>query len=533
MPLSQQWSKETSLNMLTLNRVRVSTYIPKFSVPSESAPVEEEVREPRIRSLGDVPLDEFCGADAYLDADESPFYGCCCPKHKQFDYQVDSPCGETYWFEFHKLISQSEDCSQEDGQSVSSYLLKMKSYLDILERLGYVMPNELGVSLILNSFNKDYDQFIQNYNMHNMGKTIDELHAMLKLHEKGIPKKAETPTILAIREPKISPSPKRDNLVKDSVYHHYHEVGNWRRNCPSYHAELKKRKNASIASTSVGNGMREAVEAIGSSDLVLPSGLIIVLDNCHVAPTITKGVDLISHLVNNEDDAQPYENTSKIHDEVMLTEVEPQNVKIPIRKSARIPQAPYRYGFYVDVKEYELGDLNEPPNYKAALSDPESDKWLKAMNTEIQTMKDNQDLGEAAYILGIKIIRDRSKRLISLKSAYLEKILKKFRMENSKRGNTKDIVLVYGAKSETELKVSCYADASFQTDKDDTKSQIGYVFVLNGGAVDWKSAKQSTTAMYFTEAEYIDAAEASMEAVWMRKFINGLRGVVPSNKRPI
>ncbi|GJT28816.1 hypothetical protein Tco_0909091 [Tanacetum coccineum] len=86
--------------------------------------------------------------------------------------------------------------------------------------------------------------------------------------------------------------------------------------------------------------------------------------------------------------------------------------------------------------------------------------------------------------------------------------------------NTKDIVLVYGAKSEVELKVSCYADASFQTDKDDTKSQTGYVFVLNGRAVDWKSAKQSTTAMSSIEAEYIAAAEASIEAVWIRKFID-------------
>ncbi|GKE81983.1 putative retrotransposon ty1-copia subclass protein, partial [Tanacetum coccineum] len=40
--------------------------------------------------------------------------------------------------------------------------------------------------------------------------------------------------------------------------------------------------------------------------------------------------------------------------------------------------------------EYELGDLNEPPNYKAALSDPEFDKWIEAMNTEMQSMKDNQ-----------------------------------------------------------------------------------------------------------------------------------------------
>ncbi|GJS17927.1 retrotransposon protein, putative, ty1-copia subclass [Tanacetum coccineum] len=48
------------------------------------------------------------------------------------------------------------------------------------------------------------------------------------------------------------------------------------------------------------------------------------------------------------------------------------------------------------------------------------------------TMK---DLGEDAYILGIKIYRDRSKRLISLsQSAYIEKILKRFYMENSKRG---------------------------------------------------------------------------------------------------
>ncbi|GKE64748.1 hypothetical protein Tco_1518909 [Tanacetum coccineum] len=52
-------------------------------------------------------------------------------------------------------------------------------------------------------------------------------------------------------------------------------------------------------------------------------------------------------------------------------------------ESARIPQAPDKYSFYVDVKEYELGDLNEPPNYKAALSDLESDKWLEAMNTKM------------------------------------------------------------------------------------------------------------------------------------------------------
>nr|GEV36967.1 hypothetical protein [Tanacetum cinerariifolium] len=47
-----------------------------------------------------------------------------------------------------------------------------------------------------------------------------------------------------------------------------------------------------------------------------------------------------------------------------------------------------------------------------------------------------KDLGEAAFILGIKIYRDRSKRLIGLsQSAYMYKILKRYRMDNSKRGN--------------------------------------------------------------------------------------------------
>ncbi|GKF41752.1 putative retrotransposon ty1-copia subclass protein, partial [Tanacetum coccineum] len=86
----------------------------------------------------------------------------------------------------------------------------------------------------------------------------------------------------------------------------------------------------------------------------------------------------------------PSKNTSKVHNEVTPIEVEPQNVEVPTRRSARIPQALDKYGFYIDVEEYELGDLNEPPNYKAALSDPEFDKWFEAMNTEMQSMKDNQ-----------------------------------------------------------------------------------------------------------------------------------------------
>ncbi|GJU07422.1 zinc finger, CCHC-type containing protein [Tanacetum coccineum] len=127
------------------------------------------------------------------------------------------------------------------------YLLKMKCYLDPLECLGYPMP----VSLILNSLNKDNDQFIQNYNMHSMGKMIVELHKDKKKPQGAKGKDKRKTKLAYASKAKISPPPKRNNLEKDSVCHHCNEVDYWRRNFPTYHAELKKRKNAS-------GGLRES-----------------------------------------------------------------------------------------------------------------------------------------------------------------------------------------------------------------------------------------------------------------------------------
>jgi len=234
---------------------------------------------------------------------------------------------------------------------------------------------------------------------------------------------------------------------------------------------------------------------------------------------------------------------------------------------------------------------------------------LKSVKDYLNGKFSMKDLGEAAYILGIKIYRDRSRRLIGLsQSTYLDKILKKFRMDESKKGflpmlqgktlsktqspataedrevmnkipyasaigsimyamlctrpdvahaisltsryqsdpglehwtavknifkylrRTKDMFLIYGG--EEELVAKCYVDASFDTDPDDSKSQSGYVFVMNGGAVSWRSSKQSVVAGSSTEAEYVAASEAAQEAVWMKEFISEL-GVVPSALDPM
>ncbi|GJS33427.1 putative retrotransposon ty1-copia subclass protein [Tanacetum coccineum] len=69
---------------------------------------------------------------------------------------------------------------------------------------------------------------------------------------------------------------------------------------------------------------------------------------------------------------------------------EPQSDIKPIRRSTRTRRATDRLCLHVDVGEHELGDLGEPANYKATLLDPESDKWLNAINLEMQSMRDNE-----------------------------------------------------------------------------------------------------------------------------------------------
>ncbi|GKE51361.1 hypothetical protein Tco_1486517, partial [Tanacetum coccineum] len=52
------------------------------------------------------------------------------------------------------FIQTFHACKEEEGKSVSSYVLKMKSYLKQLERLGYALPQDINGSLILNALIK-------------------------------------------------------------------------------------------------------------------------------------------------------------------------------------------------------------------------------------------------------------------------------------------------------------------------------------------------------------------------------------------
>ncbi|KAL0437770.1 UNVERIFIED_CONTAM: Retrovirus-related Pol polyprotein from transposon TNT 1-94 [Sesamum radiatum] len=62
-------------------------------------------------------------------------------------------------------------------------------------------------------------------------------------------------------------------------------------------------------------------------------------------------------------------------------------------------------------------------------------KMLGDIKAWLSTQFSMKDMGEASYILSIKFYRDRSRRMLGLtQSSYLEKVLKRFKMEHSKRG---------------------------------------------------------------------------------------------------
>lgn len=67
-----------------------------------------------------------------------------------------------------------------------------------------------------------------------------------------------------------------------------------------------------------------------------------------------------------------------------------------------------------------------------------------------------------------------------------------------------------------------FVDASYASGLMDRKSVSGCVFMMNGAAVSWECKKQKVTALSSCEAEYIAAATAAREALWLRKLMRDL-----------
>nr|GEU54606.1 integrase core domain, putative [Tanacetum cinerariifolium] len=351
---------------------------------------------------------------------------------------------------------------------------KNYSLYEMLQELKsmFEKQEDLSVGLIMNGLTSDFAGFVRNYNMHNMGKTISELHALLIEHEKCLSKKAETPQGMAIRSGKI-------------------------------HKANKKLLNAKGKGKRKGKGKDKSYTR--------------KMTRKPFPHHTERETDLLGIL--HIDVCGPLRHVSR--QEVEGFEPSQEEV-IQICRSESTHQVPNRLCLNVEAEEHSLGDLNEPTSYKDVMLDLKSKKWLDAMNAEIQSMIDNMvwvlvDLPPNCKIVGSKwiykrktdmdgivhtykarlvgkgytqtfmvdyeetfspvpnirairilisieafydyeiwqiyiktvflngyrdpkhpkkIYRDRSKRLIGLgQNAYMDKILKRYKMDNSKRGH--------------------------------------------------------------------------------------------------
>ncbi|PKI34410.1 hypothetical protein CRG98_045199 [Punica granatum] len=129
-----------------------------------------------------------------------------------------------------------------------------------------------------------------------------------------------------------------------------------------------------------------------------------------------------------------------------------------------------------------------------------------------------KDLGEATYMLGIKICRDRSRRVLGLsQSAYVDKVIWRFSMQDSKKGS---LPMLHG------ISLSKARSPSTQEERD-RMNRIPYASVI-GSII----SKQETVADSTTEAEYLTAFNATTEAVWIKTFVTEL-AIVPHIADPV
>jgi len=90
------------------------------------------------------------------------------------------------------------------------------------------------------------------------------------------------------------------------------------------------------------------------------------------------------------------------------------------------------------------------------------------------------------------------------------------RVLNYLRG-TRDLVISYSRNSKGGLTLQGFSDSDWAGEKDGSRSTSGYIWMLSGGPISWKSRLQPIVALSSTEAEYITITAAAQEGIWLRR----------------
>ncbi|KAK8547478.1 hypothetical protein V6N12_031615 [Hibiscus sabdariffa] len=145
---------------------------------------------------------------------------------------------------------------------VGAHVIKMMGYIQTLEKLGFALNDELAVDVVLQSLPDSFNQFVLNFNMNEINKTLPQLLGMLRTVESNM-KKGGSQSILMVREAKgkgkgkkvakskgngkTKPKGKdalkpKGGVSKDGKCFHCGKTGHWKRNCLIYLEDVKKAK---------------------------------------------------------------------------------------------------------------------------------------------------------------------------------------------------------------------------------------------------------------------------------------------------
>nr|GEW38558.1 retrovirus-related Pol polyprotein from transposon TNT 1-94 [Tanacetum cinerariifolium] len=218
-----------------------------------------------------------------------------------------------------------------------------------------------------------------------MGKTISKLHALLIEYEKGIPKKAATPQVLTneggrIQKPNTNPQAtkgKGKGKVKDTPQHN----GVFERRNRTLLDMVRSMTNLTTLPLSFWDYTLESATRILNMVLTkkfdkTPYEIWYgkVLNLSYLKVWVCKA------LVKRDTPGKLQQRSIKCIFIGCVKEIMGYHFyflhenKVVVARSERTHRALGRLCLNVEVKEYSLGDLNEPTNYKAALSDLEFDK---------------------------------------------------------------------------------------------------------------------------------------------------------------
>ncbi|KAE8694509.1 hypothetical protein F3Y22_tig00110782pilonHSYRG00026 [Hibiscus syriacus] len=196
---------------------------------------------------------------------------------------------------------------------------------------------------------------------------------------------------------------------------------------------------------------------------------------------------------------------------------------------------PNRLGFE-DLVSFALTvSSDDPVTFHDVVTSQENDKWMATMVEEMESLNHNRTWelvhlpeGAAKKILGMEICRDRDSRKLWLyQRGYVEKMLEMFAMNSAKplKQLVKFVSTCLNLVSNIGKQLSGslgYVDSDYASELDIRRSTTWYVFTLGGGPICWKSIVQSVMALSTTEVEYMAAAEATKEALWLTGLVKEL-----------